>query len=171
MAERREDKTHGLFRLSRRVQVVPVLVGTAVAIGGGWLAFWLFVLMPVDAFRMATDELFWGSPLYDERRTELGKFLFSPMNVLYLNLVGVFLVAFGGLVVALMAKHSRVQHALGMGLLCLAFSILVHLDQYVEEIAGVQNPLWPHVLFALAVLPAAYVGGWLGSKFRPRLDT
>ena len=166
MIVRRQQSNRPLRRFfeRKRIQVGSTLLGLAV-VSGGMLLSQAAVMLPLVPFFEAQAA---AGLSFSEFEGEFARILFSPMRMLYLRFVAAFFVALGAFVVALRVTHSRVQHALGLGLVCLAVITVPSAVFGNMEIGGMTRPLWTLVLEYVQVLPAAYAGGWLGSKFRPR---
>lgn len=82
-----------------------------------------------------------------------------PLLVLSVVYVGVFAIA-GCWLTARLAPHHPMRHALILGALGLAFSLVG------TTIAWDRAPVWYHVLQLALVMPYAWLGGWLGERRR-----
>ena len=71
---------------------------------------------------------------------------------------GFFFLMVGGYVTALLAGQSETKHALGLGALCIAFSI-VSMIKYAGD-----QPLWYSIALMFLSIPGALIGGYYRSR-------
>ena len=135
--------------LDRRVELRALLAGVA--------ADWLGTLLTAPILGVAFGV---GPETPDSRIQEL---LAAPEFILSATVHGSFFTALGGYVAARLAPDDPMRHALIVGALSLVLAILMA----TSPAEGPRAAWWVGALGYLLVIPAAAVGGWLGSRARP----
>jgi peptidoglycan/LPS O-acetylase OafA/YrhL len=77
----------------------------------------------------------------------------DPLYFVFQLVTGFFFICIGGYITALLAGRSEVKHALGLGALSIAMSIVSRLEYPGDE------PLWYSIALMFLAIPAALVGG------------
>jgi hypothetical protein len=71
---------------------------------------------------------------------------------------GFFFISVGGYTTAMLAGRSEMKHALGLGALSIAMSIVSRLQYPGDE------PLWYSIALMFLAIPAALVGGYFRAR-------
>ena len=82
----------------------------------------------------------------------------DPLYFVFQLTTGFFFISIGGYVTAMLAGRSEMKHALGLGALSIAMSIVSRLQYPGEE------PLWYSIALMFLAIPAALVGGYYRAR-------
>jgi hypothetical protein len=82
----------------------------------------------------------------------------DPLYFVFQLVTGFFFISIGGYITALLAGRSEVKHALGLGALSIAMSIVSRLEYPGDE------PLWYSIALMFLAIPAALVGGYFRAR-------
>ena len=78
----------------------------------------------------------------------------DPLYFVFQLVTGFFFISIGGYITALLAGRSEMKHALALGALSIAMSIVSRLQYPGDE------PLWYSIALMFLAIPAALVGGY-----------
>jgi hypothetical protein len=82
----------------------------------------------------------------------------DPLYFVFKLATGFFFISIGGYATAMLAGRSEMKHALGLGALSIAMSIVSRLKYPGDE------PLWYSIALMFLAIPAALVGGYFRAR-------
>jgi len=82
----------------------------------------------------------------------------DPLYFIFKLVTGFFFISIGGYATAMLAGGSEIKHALGLGALSIAMSIVSRLQYPGDE------PLWYSVALMFLAIPAALAGGFFRAR-------
>lgn len=82
----------------------------------------------------------------------------DPLYFVFQLVTGFFFISIGGYVTAMLAGRSEMKHALGLGALSIAMSIVSRLQYPGDE------PLWYSIALMFLAIPGALAGGYYRAR-------